>query len=505
MRSVAKFKLVHSEAEPELFDQGEAILQSWFDSKFERTNKGDYQFRRDGRPAVATISREDIEGSRLLRIRVTEDIIGGKLTTQAALLSSDNEVRFTADLGVVATGVSKPTVALRAPRFVQDIVGLGSAWHVESGRDRVFSNSFSVEASNINLFKNLILSEDRALPVVVISKIDGHVEFPTLARDLAKRIAGLAHVCVIDEVASWDLTNNLGEQWSCYNGAVRIYWPGGVGRGLPFRHTLWRADRVLARYDTLDEAQDWLDNTITRRIIEASSYVSDDQAFVALEERRAAARIEAAAKKAADDADYKQLANVYAEENDALRARNKDLKAQIENAEAELTGLRAAYYRGDVGGDPTEAEETEAPPATVSEAVERAIQMFASDLVFADSMGDSVTTLSATAGPPGKILDYLTALNDLSIALQKGSGNIGKTIPIWLRDKGIECSGESETVKNSRSEQTARTFRIGGTDVHCELHLKPSDGTHPDKCARIYFAIGQSKPRVKIGYVGRHF
>ena len=403
MRSVAKFKLVHPEAEPDLFAQAEATLQSWFDAKFEPAANGEYRFRRDGRRAIATIIREDFEGSRLLRVRVTEDVIGGKLTTQAALLSSDNEVRFTADLGVVATGVSRPTVALRAPRFVQDIVGLGRAWHIESGRDRVFSNPFSVEVDNVNLFKDLILSEDRALPVVAISKIDGHVEFPNLAADLAKRIAGLAHVCVLDEASSWDLTDHLGEQWSCYNGAVRIYWPGGVGRGLPFRHTLWRADRVLARHDTLDDAQKWLDNTITSRIIEASSYVSDDHAFVALEERRAAARIEVAAKKAEDDADYKQLANVYAEENDSLKERIKELKAQIENAEAELFGLRAAYYRGEVGGEPTGFEETEAPPASVSEAVERAIQAYASDLEFADSISDSVATLSPTAGPPGKI------------------------------------------------------------------------------------------------------
>ncbi|MFN4288604.1 MAG: hypothetical protein ACK4E3_08935 [Brevundimonas sp.] len=505
MRSVAKFKLVHPNAQPKLFDEVAAMLQTWFAGKFERDDEGGYRFRRDGRPAIAAIAQEDVEGSRLLRVRVTEDIIGGKLTTQAALLSSDNEVRFTADLGVVATGVSRPTVALRAPRFVHDVIGTGTAWHVENGRDRVFSSPFPVGTSNVKLFKDLILSEDRALPVIAISKIDDHVEFPDLAGNLARRISALAHVCVLDQAASWDLTDSLGEQWSCYNGAVRIYWPGGVGRGLPFRHTLWRADRVLARYDTLDDAQKWLDNTITRRVIEASSYVSDDQAFVELEERRAASRIEFALKKAIDDADYQQLADVYAEENDALRARNKELKAQIENAEAELIGLRAAYYRGDLGADAAEIEETEAPPATVSEAVGRATQAFASDLEFADTIKDSVATLSATAGPPGKIMDYLQALNELSIALEEGKGNIGKTIPIWLRGKGIECSGESETVKNSRSEKAARTFRINGIDVHCELHLKPSDGTHPDKCARIYFAISQSRPRVKIGYVGRHF
>jgi hypothetical protein len=505
MRSVAKFKLVHHDAEPDLFDRGQTVLQGWFDGKFEAESQGGYRIRHNGRPAVASINREDIEGNRLLRVRVTEDIIGGKLTTQVGLLAFGAEVHFTSDLGVHATGVSRPTLELRAPRFVQDVVGLGTTWRVEDGRDRVFSSPFAVQSDNVDQFRDLILSDDRALPVVAISKIDGHTEFPGLASDLAKRIVGLAHVCVLDEAASWHLTDALGEQWSCYNGAVRVYWPGGVGRGLPFRHTLWRADRVLARYETVDDAQKWLDNTITRRVIEASSYLSNDQAFDDLEERRAAARIEAASKRAADDSDYQQLANVYAEENDALKERNKNLQSSLENAQTELIGLRAAYYRGGPESDLAENEESEAPPTTVAEAVERSTRAFDSNLLFADSISESIATLAPTAGPPGKILDYLSALNDLSIALREGGGNIGQTIPMWLRAKGIECSGESETIKNSKSEQAERTFKIAGVDVHCELHLKPSDGTHPDKCARIYFALSQAEPRVRIGYVGRHF
>lgn len=505
MRSVAKFKLVHLHATAGLFDQVETSLRAWFDAKVEQDDAGAYRMRRGGRSVKATISRDDIEDSQILKVFVTEDIPGGELTTQAMLLGIATEVRFVADLGVVATGVSRPTVALRAPRFIQDVLALGTTWQIDDARDRVFSHSFAVAGHNFEQFKELILSDERALPVVAITKIDGHTEFPTLASDLAKRVSGLAHVCVLDEDASWSLTETLGVQWSCYNGAVRIYWPGGVGRDVPFRHTLWRADRVLAKHGSVDAAQEWLNDTITRRIIEASSYTSNDQTFERLEERRANSRIEAATKRAADDADYQQLANVYAEENDTLKGRLKTLQAQLENAEAELSGFRARYYSGTSGTDAAEAEteETEAPPSNVKEAVDRAKELFGNNLAFADNIGDSVATLSTTAGPPGKIWDYLSALNELSIALNAGNGNIGKTIPIWLRERGIECSGESETVKNSRGG--VRTFRIGGNSVPCELHLKPSDGTSPDKCVRIYFAPSQVKPHIGVGYVGRHF
>ena len=75
---------------------------------------------------------------------------------------------------------------------------------------------------------------------------------------------------------------------------------------------------------------------------------------------------------------------------------------------------------------------------------------------------------------------------------------------MWLRDNGVDCSGESETIKNKKEARRRRTFRIGGEALYCEYHAKPSDGVSPDACARIYFAVSTHAPRIRVGYIGRH-
>ena len=97
----------------------------------------------------------------------------------------------------------------------------------------------------------------------------------------------------------------------------------------------------------------------------------------------------------------------------------------------------------------------------------------------------------------------LRTLGDLAQALSKGP--LGRSVPIWVRDENVECSGESETVKRSGAAKRRRTFTIDGERLYGEFHAKPSDGLSPDFYVRIYFAVTEQAPRIRVGYVGRHF
>lgn len=108
----------------------------------------------------------------------------------------------------------------------------------------------------------------------------------------------------------------------------------------------------------------------------------------------------------------------------------------------------------------------EAPPTTVMDAIEIAKCRYKEELVFADDINDHAATLAAAAGGPDKVLRYLGALAEMSATLSKAP--LGKAIPIWLRDAGVEASGESETIKKSPAARAARTFRINGNDVYCD-------------------------------------
>lgn len=502
MRSVAKFKLFHEVSETDLYESVRNCIQQWFDTKLEQSNDGHYRIRKDGRLAEGNTSDDLVENSRLFRMRVTEQIEGGKLTSEVSVLANTQGVHFACELGVIATGVTRPNVSLRAPRFVQTIASLGSAWRIEDGRDRVFSQPFRVDATNESQFLDLLRAPERALPVIAISEFDGSAAFPELAQNVAKRVTGIAHVCILDEEASWQLTQDLGKEWSCFNGAIRLYWPGSVPTGSPFRHPLWISDKLEARFE--NSAEEWLCNKLTRTVIEASSYLPTDRAFADFEDRRSTLRIKEAEQRAQSNSDYEILAQIYSEENGVLKARLTALQEAYENSQAELEGLRSAYFRGDADSLLMEEAATEAPPSTVAEAVERAHSRFGDQLVFPDDLESQIATLNASAGPPSKIFEHLSALNDLASKLADEDG-LGMSIPIWLRSKNIECSGESETIKKSKTARDARTFSVSGEQTYCEFHTKPSDGTSPDRCVRIYFDKADSGIRVRIGYIGRHF
>src|SRR5262249_23834546 len=76
----------------------------------------------------------------------------------------------------------------------------------------------------------LIRDPERTLPLVVVSERERFAIHPALPDDLAKDLAALATVVSIDESASWTMTAAMGREWSCYNGAVRVYWPFSAGR-----------------------------------------------------------------------------------------------------------------------------------------------------------------------------------------------------------------------------------------------------------------------------------
>jgi hypothetical protein len=74
----------------------------------------------------------------------------------------------------------------------------------------------------------------------------------------------------------------------------------------------------------------------------------------------------------------------------------------------------------------------------------------------------------------------------------------------WFAGNGISASYESETVVNNKAERQRRTWNDGKGKRMFSAHLKPNDGTSPDRCIRIYFEYDEDEGKVIIGWVGRH-
>lgn len=142
-------------------------------------------------------------------------------------------------------------------------------------------------------------------------------------------------------------------------------------------------------------------------------------------------------------------------------------------------------------------------PATVVEAIRLAKQRHDGVLVFGAAVDESVRLVAPDAGPPEKIVAYLNALAELT--KRRRNGPLGSTAVKWLTSKGVVASGESETILNSPKEQLLRTWDDGsGARRRFNLHLKPSEGTSPDRCVRIYFDYDENRGTTIIGWIGRH-
>jgi hypothetical protein len=126
---------------------------------------------------------------------------------------------------------------LSRPSVVRDILSELSA---EADGWQLNEHPQSVE--DANLLVELLYAPDRRLPVIVCapdySISEGHAAVDM--RRLAGRVAGAAHLVILEPDAAWELTRLVGKQMSCYQGAARLYMPGlNDETEDPYQHPLW--------------------------------------------------------------------------------------------------------------------------------------------------------------------------------------------------------------------------------------------------------------------------
>ena len=242
-------------------------------------------------------------------------------------------------------------------------------------------------------------------------------------------------------------------------------------------------------------------NFITRKLIDASTFVADDRRFIEFESSRVRREIERAKEVAEKSGDMQSIADAYARENEILRGQLEDQQKEIENLRQSVEQLSIALQSS---SSASASAELDAPPATVADAIKIAKSTLSGSLIIASESEKEWLELNPSAGPPEKILRYLQTLARMSDILSEEGASLGMSIPIWLRKQNVECSVDSKTGKEAKAEKIFRKRQIEGQIFDCEFHAKPSDGTSPDMCVRIYFCITESKPKVRVGYIGRH-
>lgn len=481
----------------------DSVMKNWLETKGRVDAKKNALILKDGREAeyveITTISAT----GRLLEYRITEPTDTGLFQTAILFGYDGRDLSVYAELraGGGLNQLAPIQFDVRCPHVIRAIIDSSDSWIISETPLTTSYVQFSGDRGAQN-FIQILFHQSRNLPLVAISTYEGSVLSKNIASNIAKDLSGLAIVAVLDEKASWYLTNAKGKEWSCYNGGIRLYWPVRDQSAEPYTHPLWTRFSLLNGVFDVRDASYRIRKILRRRVLGASAFsVWEPESFSAIRKESRKEELARLTEHAKTTDDWKEIADSYAKDNDGLQEKIDEKNSELSELRAQVSNLQLALHWQGKTEDEIEAAE-DVPPTTVADAVEKAREMFPHTLVFGDHVNDGIETLAQDAGPPEKIFQYLDLLSQMAESSKHGP--LGTTAIQWLKDRGANCSGESETIKNSKTEKDKRTWKDGNASRVFDTHMKPSDATAPDRCVRIYFDVDPVSNKVVIGWVGRH-
>lgn len=503
MRTVASYALESSSADSTSeFDEVDSAITEWLIEKgWNESSVGDFQSNQGNETRVVKVSLDPPEG-RLNRFLVIERLPEAIFSTEISVAHDSEKCAIYVELRIEGAGLRLQPFKFdaRRPKFLGRLLNKNLNWQLGETplTDKAYNFKGSAGGAQV---VDILWHPQRAVPVVMVSLIDGSGITSNFVTKLAGDLAGLAIVATVDEEAAWALTRLKGVEWSCFNGALRLYWPLSSASEQPRLHPIWLRGTMLGSDIEPSNASYRMRAQLRRIILGVSALSIRQPALIrkidraARQKRQDELRHTLSQSRSTDE--YREIAESYANENDRLREEIKSKEDQLIGLESQVLELQVALRYIPQVEHVEVPPDIEEDPATVADAIDIALEKFSDRLIFSESLSEGVSGLNPEAGPPSRVLSFLRALHEL--AREREAGGIGVGIIPWLAQRGVACSVESETVRKSKS----REWVVGGEHVVFDYHLKPSDGVSPDRCVRIYFDLVDDG-KVRIGWIGRH-
>ena len=397
---------------------------------------------------------------------------------------------------------------------------LATAFHVFVGSTAVPVGPKHLQSDqDVEAFLRELESSHRALPVVLVTHpVRREAPIPDLAELLASALFGMAIVTHATRDATFALTREVGKEMSCFDGAVRIYWPGWRGSQPPFAHQLFLGERVAASARNDPARPDSLIRTALlaplvraatsrfgyplrmRSVIEAHEREALEREFRGRSEAEVLTKIADLNQQVNEQ---RQFAELTASDNADLRSKLETLRAQLDQVTYELEQARrepTPVASSSTGESMPELEQQDESPwsiETAEEAISRARSEFASTLV----IPQNVHIETSMGG--GYWYHVLLSLHSLCELERQGKATNKRA---QLRQLLVDNIGVSKGTY--KTADTGIFALLPGTDQRVQLrervHLQ--EGKPADTESVYWQTVGepQSKYQYLIGRIGRH-
>ena len=364
--------------------------------------------------------------------------------------------------------------------------------------------------------EGLLTDPARALPVVVFSPTDSGKPLADPERAF-NQLYGMAHVAVLTHRdATFALTGLVGNLWSCFNGAARVYWPGLNLDESPYRHPLFFPDKYAH-----PGGEEELVNDLFRRVARAgvgrfaeSPLLREALAAVERAERAAAdARLAELSAGAAQAKELQAALAEAAEERRKLTEERDFARLEAEDAQRRLAeGADASWAT--VGQELAAAKESaQVLAARAARYRDRLMRSFkklrdAVDLAqaeFPDTIVFLPDALLAAADSPyqqaAKLYPLFEALDEA--ARLRRTGGLGGELYEFLRRHGFEYKPHiSETTAGKFGNEYR--FNHKGQKHTFGNHVTLGHGHDVRQCMSLHWLWDEADAVFVVGWCGRH-
>ncbi len=199
-----------------------------------------------GLPPDATA--EELAGDRL-RISIPEP--GGTTRVDVVKLTTTSDPAAVLVEHLIARSGPERLLARAtadSPEVVRHLLRLPGCVH---GVDAIGGEARILDQPDVVALVDRVLAPDRCVPLVLVS-VDNATRRPLVDPDeLARRLAGMASVGFLQSVAASRalkeelVARGFDARYGCYNGGVRILWPGIAPSDDPYDHLLLLPVRLL--------------------------------------------------------------------------------------------------------------------------------------------------------------------------------------------------------------------------------------------------------------------